>query len=86
MRLFVFTCLAFLLTYSSKAQEKWTLQVPNSPETVDFVKIPAGKVMLGSTEKKAESDEAPILELDLDSFWMASTETTIELFAVYPGS
>lgn len=51
----------------------------------DMVLIPAGNFLMGSPASEAgrKEDEGPQHEVRLDSFYLCTTETTIELFMAY---
>jgi formylglycine-generating enzyme required for sulfatase activity len=63
-------------TVTSKTGEKMSF---------DMVLIPAGNFRMGSPASEAgrKEDEGPQHEVRLDSFYLCTTETTIELFMAY---
>lgn len=66
----------FTETVTTKAGEKISF---------DMVLIPAGNFRMGSPANEAgrKDDEGPQHEVRLDSFYLCTTETTIELFMAY---
>jgi formylglycine-generating enzyme required for sulfatase activity len=66
----------FTETVTTKAGEKISF---------DMVLIPAGNYRMGSPANEAgrKDDEGPQHEVRLDSFYLCTTETTIELFMAY---
>ena len=66
----------FTETVTTKAGEKISF---------DMVLVPAGNFRMGSPANEAgrKDDEGPQHEVRLDSFYLCTTETTIELFMAY---
>jgi formylglycine-generating enzyme required for sulfatase activity len=63
-----------------------TITAKNGDEiSFDMVLIPKGKFVMGSPADEAnrKEDEGPQHEVQLDAFYLCTTETTIELFLAY---
>ncbi len=79
----IFILIYLIYVTALKAQETRVIEIPQSNETIEFVLIPAGSFELGSTSKKADSDEQPVKTVNLPAFWMAKTELPYQIFQIY---
>ncbi len=61
---------------------KYTEKIVGSDLTFDMVPIPGGKFKMGSPddEEGRNDDEGPQVEIEVDPFWMMSTEVTWDLY------
>lgn len=75
----------FLLLFTVSDFESYTFQVPNTDQEIEMIAIPGGAFMMGSpvNESGRNADEGPQQKVSLDPFWMASTETTWDLYLIY---
>lgn len=89
--LLVLLCLFILPSYRSgnfsdvNTFETYTTQVPGSDVSFTMVSIPSGSFMMGSPahEKDRKVDEGPQINVEVDPFWIASTETTWDMFEIF---
>jgi len=89
----VVICLAVIIAASPAiaqdgSEKKYTETVTSKTGekiSFDMVLIPAGTFQMGSPASEADrkEDEGPQHEVRLDSFYLCTTETTIELFMAY---
>ena len=63
-------------------EESYMLKLPGSSESLEMVFIKGGAFTIGSPndEKGHQDDESPQKLIKVESFWMASTETTWNLY------
>ncbi|MDO6437911.1 SUMF1/EgtB/PvdO family nonheme iron enzyme [Cyclobacterium sp. 1_MG-2023] len=61
--------------------EPYSQEIPGTGISFDMVPIPEGSFKMGSSD--GASDEAPIHEVKIDPFWMASHETTWDLYELF---
>lgn len=90
----LFVCLSPLLSVASLAQEKspakvefkrYKQKVADTPFTVELVPIPGGSFVMGSPpgEPGREDDEGPQHRVELEPFWMGTTEITWNVYDVW---
>ncbi|WKN30889.1 formylglycine-generating enzyme family protein [Porifericola rhodea] len=67
------------------AFEPYTETIPGSQVSFDMVPIQGGEYMMGSpsSEDKRKDDEGPQVKVGIEPFWMASTETTWDMFEIF---
>ncbi len=64
--------------------DKYTDKIPGTEITFDMVPIKGGTFMMGSPESEQHlDDEGPQAEVTVDPFWMASHETTWDMYEVF---
>lgn len=65
--------------------EPYTTAVPGSEVEFTMLPIPGGEFQLGSPEDEAnrKDNEGPQKQVKVDPFWMASTETTWDMFEIF---
>jgi len=65
--------------------EPYTTMVPGSEVAFTMLPIPGGEFMMGSpeSEESRKDDEGPQVNVKVDPFWMASTETTWDMFEIF---
>lgn len=70
---------------SISVAEGYSLNIPGSELTLDFVAIPGGSFVQGSPESEIgrNDDEGPQREVSLDSFWMSTAEVSWDLFELF---
>ncbi len=80
-----FICLPFFCFAQNRPFEAYGESIPGSALTIDMVPIPSGGFLMGSpkTEKGRRDDEGPVRKVDVDPFWMASHETTWDLYKLF---
>ena len=64
------------------SMRKYKEKIVNSDLTFDMVPIPGGKFLMGSPddEEGRNDDEGPQVEIEVEPFWMMSTEVTWDLY------
>lgn len=72
----------------SNAQEDfktYTTTIPNSSISFKMVPIPAGKFLMGSSDKEKhhKADEGPQTEVSVSAFWMEEHEVTYDEFLLF---
>ena len=77
--------IAFLLAIPNMIfaqEENYLLKLPGSSESLEMVFIKGGTFTIGSPndEKGHQEDESPQKLIEVESFWIASTETTWNLY------
>ncbi|EPR66202.1 hypothetical protein ADICYQ_4900 [Cyclobacterium qasimii M12-11B] len=65
----------------NKSFEPYSQEIPGTGISFDMVPIPEGSFKMGSDN--GASDEAPIHEVNVDPFWMASHEVTWDLYELF---
>ncbi len=75
-----FLFLGFQLVFAQK--KTYQLELPGTTQTIEMVFIEGGSFQIGSpsSEKGHQRDESPQSSIEVASFWMASTETTWNLY------
>jgi formylglycine-generating enzyme required for sulfatase activity len=75
-----FLLLGFHLVLAQK--EAYRLELPGTTQAMEMVFIEGGNFQIGSpsSEKGHQRDESPQSNIEVASFWMASTETTWNLY------
>ena len=75
-----FFSLGFHLVFAQK--EAYRLELPGTTQALEMVFIEGGNFQIGSplSEKGHQRDESPQSTIEVASFWMASTETTWNLY------
>ena len=75
-----FLFLGFHLAFAQK--EVYRLELPGTTQALEMVFIKGGNFQIGSSlsEKGHRQDESPQATIEIASFWMASTETTWNLY------
>ena len=75
-----FLFLGFHLVFAQK--EAYRLEFPGTTQALEMVFIKGGNFQIGSpsSEKGHQRDESPQSNIEVASFWMASTETTWNLY------
>lgn len=75
-----FLFLGFHLVFAQK-QAYW-LELPGTTQALEMVFVEGGSFQIGSpsSEKGHQRDESPQSNIEVASFWMASTETTWNLY------
>jgi len=75
-----FLFLGFHLAFAQK--QAYQLELPGTTQTLEMVFIEGGNFQIGSpsSEKGHQRDESPQSNIEVASFWMASTETTWNLY------
>lgn len=75
-----FLALGFHLVFAQK--EAYRLELPGTTQAIEMVFIGGGNFQIGSpsSEKGHQRDESPQSTIEVASFWMASTETTWNLY------
>lgn len=65
--------------------EAYTEQIPGSPVSFDMKPIPGGTFLLGSpdTEPMRDEDEGPVVEVELDPFFMGAVEVTWDEYLAF---
>lgn len=65
--------------------EAYTTTVPGSKISFTMLPIQGGEYLMGSPAEEAhrQEDEGPQVKVNIDPFWMASTETTWDLFEIF---
>jgi formylglycine-generating enzyme required for sulfatase activity len=65
--------------------EAYTTNVPGSEISFTMLPIEGGEFMMGSPESEPNrnEDEGPQVKVKIDPFWMASTETTWDMFEIF---
>lgn len=84
-------CLFFAIMHvfvQSSAQEDfkaYTTTIPNSTISFKMVPIPAGKFLMGSSDKEKyhKADEGPQTEVSVSAFWMEEHEVTYDEFLLF---
>jgi formylglycine-generating enzyme required for sulfatase activity len=96
-RLLILCLLSVLVLPSHKIRQLWelspnndpfeayTTNVPGSDVSFTMQPIPGGTFMMGSPESDPnhQQDEGPQVKVMVDPFWMASTETTWDMFEIF---
>lgn len=65
----------------NEAFEPYSQEIPGTGISFDMVPIPEGSFKMGSEDGAA--DEAPVHEVKIDPFWMASHEVTWDLYELF---
>ena len=75
-----FLFLGFQLVFAQK--KTYQLELPGTTQALEMVFIEGGSFQIGSpsSEKGHQRDESPQSNIEVASFWMASTETTWNLY------
>ncbi len=75
-----FLFLGFHLVFGQK--ESYRLELPGTTQALEMVFLEGGDFKIGSpsSEKGHQQDESPQAIIEIASFWMASTETTWNLY------
>ncbi|MAJ37805.1 MAG: sulfatase-modifying factor protein [Flavobacteriaceae bacterium] len=75
-----FLFLGFHLVFAQK--ESYRLELPGTTQALEMVFLEGGDFKIGSpsSEKGHQQDESPQAIIEVASFWMASTETTWNLY------
>lgn len=75
-----FLFLGFHLVFAQK--ESYRLELPGTTQALEMVFLEGGDFKIGSpsSEKGHQQDESPQAIIEIASFWMASTETTWNLY------
>lgn len=75
-----FLFLGFHLVFAQK--KTYQLELPGTNQAIEMVFIDGGNFQIGSpsSEKGHQRDESPQYTIEVASFWMASTETTWNLY------
>lgn len=75
-----FLFLEFHLVFAQK--QAYRLELPGTTQALEMVFIEGGNFKIGSpsSEKGHQRDESPQSNIEVASFWMASTETTWNLY------
>ncbi|NNK64402.1 MAG: formylglycine-generating enzyme family protein [Gemmatimonadetes bacterium] len=62
-----------------------TVPIPGTDQSIPLAWIPAGVYRVGSPEAEEgrDADEGPVRQVQLDGFWMAVHEVTVDQFAPY---
>lgn len=84
-------CLFFAIMHvvaQSNAQgdfKAYTTTIPNSTISFKMVPIPAGKFLMGSSDKEKhhKADEGPQTEVSVSAFWMEEHEVTYDEFLLF---
>lgn len=73
------------LTPVNQDFEPYTTNIPGSQVSFTMQPIPGGEFIMGSPESEAnrKDDEGPQVKVKVDPFWMASTETTWDMFEIF---
>lgn len=91
----IFLCVIVLPSHQIKslwntAQQKadfeaYTETIPGSEISFEMIPIEGGEYLMGSAESDAnhQEDEGPQVEVKIDPFWMASKETTWDMFEIF---
>ena len=68
-----------------QAFEPYTTVVPGTDIEFTMLPIPEGEFLMGSpdNEQFRAEDEGPQIKVKVDPFWMASTETTWDMFEIF---
>ena len=85
MRLcFILLCLyLFCVPTYGQAFKSYEQKIGSSPVSFKMVTIPSGKFQMGSKSIMADSDETPVQEIELTSFWLGEHEVTFAEWDVY---
>ena len=85
MRLcFILLCLyLFCVPSSGQAFKSYEQKIGSSPVSFKMVTIPSGKFQMGSKSIMADSDETPVQEIELTSFWLGEHEVTFAEWDLY---
>jgi len=75
-----FLFLGFHLVFAQK--QAYRLELPGTTQALEMVFVEGGNFQIGSpsSEKGRQQDESPQSNIEVASFWMASTETTWNLY------
>ncbi len=75
-----FLFLGFHLVFAQK--QAYRLELPGTTQALEMVFVEGGNFQIGSptSEKGHQQDESPQSNIEVASFWMASTETTWNLY------
>ena len=78
-------CWLHLCCGQKRPFEAYSESIPGSTLTIKMLPIPSGGFLMGSpeTEKGRKNDESPERKVDIDPFWMASYETTWDLYRLF---
>lgn len=88
MHFSVFALLSLLLSSFNPAPEKFSETITDkdgNKVSFDMVLIPGGEFLMGSPESDPDrfESEGPQFKVELDPFYLSTTETTLELFLIY---
>lgn len=83
--LFSLCCIYAQSVWSQQAFTVYKQNIPGSSIVINMSPIPAGQFLIGSPEKEKghEKDESPQKNIRIDSFWMATYETTYDQFELF---
>lgn len=83
---FVFILVSFIANCQADTSFKAFAQnIPGSAITFKMAPIPAGSFIMGSAanEPGRLKDEGPQLKIQIDAFWMCTTETTYDMYDAF---
>lgn len=75
--------LFFNLGVRAQTPKTYVQKIPGTDRVFTMVGIPSGKFTIGSKSILADSDEAPVAEVELEAFWMCNHEVTFGEWDAY---
>ncbi len=83
--IFLFLSIVPIITFCQKEKATYHQYLKGTYESIEFTLIPGGTFTMGSpkTSKYKSADEVPQHQVTISSFWMATRETTWDLYQLF---